>query len=414
MTTANICRRVLDSALPSGAIWSIAPGGELDQFYHGTAANFEALREKAAAVQWFRNAVKTDALADLEIEFGVIPDEALTSAQRRAYLRALMGERCVLPTHLRLQAKLQEAGFNVQVFPFDPTVDPSKIMTAYSGYWLVNGDVYNWQDRDWDVTTCDDATDAGESTCCDDAGTEDIPDRGDTVGSFASMERSPYEYQDPHRYRWPLVFWIAEDMDGNEAFADWAMEWATCGAWTGGGGADLSKSLEWKANGIRSLEVMAAPGWSDAIGPYAEQELDDVITGARTVYVYSMAYDKFGGVKAGLCVCDKDGVWDTAGIVWSASGSAGEELSYSAANGVSAVRLYVGDGTTPVDVGFYARFDNLRFGNPTFIVADISDQWRSKFEKLVLRYKPMRTWAGILVDWTHATPTPGPAEEDDA
>jgi hypothetical protein len=419
MTTANICRRILDSALPDGSIWVVKPNDALDQFYHGTAANFEELREMAAAVQWLRTALQTDELADLEIEFGVIPDENLSSAERRAYLRALMGERCVLPSLANLEAKLRAAGFNVRCYANDPPMEPEPIITATGGYYLVNGDVYNYQERDYDVTCCDTATDDGECTVCDDDGTEDIADRGDTVGSFVGMIRSPYDYEHPTRYRWPFIFWIAEDIAGNEAFVDWRMEYATVTEWTAGGGGDLSKSLAWKTNGIRSLEVMAVAGWSDPIGPYAEQLLDDVITGSRIVTVDAMSYDKFGGTTAGLCICDKDGVWDTAGIVYSASGSAGETLTYTAANGVSGVRLYLADGTTPVDIGWYSRFDNLQIDydgskEAYFLVADIDQKWRAKFEKLVLRYKPVHCWAGVLVNWTTPTPTPGPFEEDDA
>ncbi len=418
MTTSNISRRVLDASLPNGAIWRVKPEGQFDHFYAGTALNFEVQRLKAAAVQWLRNAIKTTALADLEIEFGVIPDTALTDAQRRAYLRALMGERCVLPSWVNLENKLRAAGFDVRVYPNDPPVDPSTIFATYpEAYYLVNGTVLDYQERDYNTTVNADTgaepvEDRG-TTVCADIGTEDIDDRGATVGAFDGMLRYPYEYSHSKRYRWPLIFFIAASRVAGK-FVDWNMEYSTLGAWTVGANANLTKVYAWKTSGIRSLEVMPTAVWVDPIGPYAQQMLETAVPVCHAVKVQAMSS---AGFKAGLVVADKDGMWDFAGIVESAAGSAGEELKYNCANGVSGVRLYV-TGAAPPDVGDYARFDDLlidfSIGPPEFVAASISEQWRQKFEKMVLRFKPLRTWAVPIIEWTPVVPAAGPCDEDDA
>jgi hypothetical protein len=413
-SSSNICRRVFDSSFPDGPIWRIAPDGDFDNFYSATALNFEVMRTKAAAIQWLRNALKTDCLSDLEIEMGIIPDTSFTDAERRAYLRAMMGEKCVLPSYVQLENKLRAAGFDVRVYPNDPTVEPATIIAAHSGYYLVNGDVLDYQERDYIVTFCDDDgtefVDDRGSTFCGDDGTEPLVDRGDTFDEFDGMLRYPYDYKSPTRYRWPYVFWIAAGKTGAETFADWNMEYSTLEEWTAGNDANLDKTYDWKSTGIRSIQVMATVGWSGSIGPYAQQMLGTIITAARTITVRCMAS---AGVRAAMVVCDKDGVWDTAGIVESATSSTGETLTYVAANGISGVRLYVHEGTHVPVVGDVARFDQLQIDNLVFTVASISDKWRAKFEKIVLRYKPMSTWAGVLINWTPATPTPGPMEEDD-
>jgi len=75
--------------------------------------------------------------------------------------------------------------------------------------------------------------------------------------------------------------------------------------------------------------------------------------------------------------------------------------------------LYVTTGTGAPVLGDYARFDELQIDNLGFVAASISEKWHEKFDRLVLRYKPLRTWAGVLVNWTAPAPVAGPADEDD-
>lgn len=417
MGAKNVMRRVLDSALPDGPIWQIAEGEDLDKYYHGLAQNYEDAREEVAAIGDLRNPESTASLADLEIEFGITPDTNFTPTQRRVYLAALKGERCVLPSWVNLQRKLRAAGFDVYVFPNDPPLDPAVVLSDYSGYYLVNGDVLDHQERDYDETVCDDdgtepIADRG-TTVCDDDGTELIADRGATIGSFVGMLRYPYEYKSPTRYRWPMIFWIAATKRGGETFLDWNMEWQSLGAWTAGGDTYVHKTLEWKKTGVRSLEVMAPPVWVDPIGPYAEQMRIPIPT-SRDILVRVCSSP---GVKAALCVCDKDGIWDVAGIVESSAGAFDELLNYSAANGVSGVRLYL-TGAAPPVVGDWARFDDLKIWSNLikevhFTKASLPATLRQRFEKLVYRYKPVRTWAGVLINWTTSPGVPGPFVEDD-
>jgi uncharacterized protein YmfQ (DUF2313 family) len=395
MTT--IARRIIDSALPEGPIWEVQPGGQLDAVLDALATNFEDTRTKAAAVESVRDPEKTTSLSDLEIDFGVLPDTSISAAARRTYLAAIKGERGTTCSWEFLENKLRAMGYDVRVYPNDPPLDPEDVIpiAGYNSEWIVNGDVIWSQQKDYDTTCEDESLLTGfHMTCeCDTMTTGfDV-----TCDSYHAMERDRYEYPYPITpARWPFIFWIAKSMTGNERFEDWAMEWYTTTAWTAGANTTLAKSTTYKTGGIRSLRVTAS---ADSVEPYAEQTLATAAVGTRTVTVKVWTTTNR---RAVLEVCDKDGVWDTVGRVESPDSPVAYTLSYSALNGVSAVRLYLVDGfgAFTVVTGDSAWFDDLRCEGLTIEVAEIPDEQRLNFRKAVLRYKPMRTWCGMLVDWT--------------
>ena len=177
----TVMRRALDAMLPEGTAWKIAPGQDLDKYLDGFCDDLEISREALIDVSNVRNPNKTTELADLEIDFGVIPDDSVSEASRRQYLTAAKGSRGFIPSWERLENKLREAGYDVRVRPNNPPIDPS---TTNYMEMVVNGDSVATQYKDYTATVCDDASDVGETTVCDD--TEDTPveDRGDTVGEF--------------------------------------------------------------------------------------------------------------------------------------------------------------------------------------------------------------------------------------
>ncbi len=394
--TDHVARRALDASLPDGQAWEVEPNGDLDKILDAMATNFEDTRTEAKKVESIRNPQNTDRLSDLEIDFGVVPDTGITTATRRAFLSAIKGERGTTCSWEFLENKLRAMGFDVRVYPNDPPISPEDVIPAagYNSEWIVNGDVIWSQQKNYNCTCEYEAGTSFDMTCeCDPGTTRD--DYTVTADSFMAMSRVKYEYPYPtNPARWPYVFWIAKSMSGNERFDDWNMEWATTSAWTAGDSAALSKTLLKKYNGIRSLVVAAG---ATSTEPYAAQALTTAVDGARTVFVKCWADT---GLKAALEVCDVDGVWDVAGRDTSADGAVCEQLTYNASNGVSAVRLMLIDGAGTVSEGKAAWFDNLRCEGLSVDVAEIPIEQKLNFRKAVLRYKPMRTWCGCLVDYT--------------
>jgi hypothetical protein len=112
-------------------------------------------------------------------------------------------------------------------------------------------------------------------------------------------------------------------------------------------------------------------------------------------------------------VCDKDGVWDVAGIVlgFTTGQPEGYELTYEATNGVSAVRLYAWGALFGADG--QAVFDALTIEGTSFENAQVPESLRLGLRKLILKLKPLETWAALLVDYTHDEPIPLTFEEDE-
>jgi hypothetical protein len=392
-----ISRRIFDSALPEGEIWRTKPGEDLDAIFDGMAENFESTRAKAAEVANTRNPEKTPLLSDLEIDFGVFPDSSLTTAIRRAYLAQVQGQRGTTCSWEFLENKLRAMGFDVRVYPNDPPIDVKTVMesVAYDSELIVNGDVIVSQRKDYDIT-CehDDATEFTATCEHDDATEFEV-----TADSFRGMFRTPYQYPYPiGMTRLPYVFFVAQSIVGNERFEDWNMERATTLAWTAGGDSVLSKDTSAKKDGIRSLCVTASATLLDPIGPYAEQLLSIAAAGSRTVRVTVWATTHR---KAALVVCNKDGEWDEAGIVLSADSPAAEELEYTATNGVSGVRLYL-TSAHPENIteGDSAWFDDLRCEGLVVERALVPEELRLSLRKAILKYKPMRAWGALLVEYT--------------
>jgi len=251
----------------------------------------------------------------------------------------------------------------------------------------VNGNIFGVQRRKYIVTAGDDWSAVNPD---DDGAIDHIA----TAGQYDGMLRVPYVYRlplDPNR--WKYVLWVCGSMTNAEHFADWNMERHGVENWVANGDAVISKTLRHKATGIRSLSVVANATLADPVGPCASQELETPAEGERNVSVTVWAD---AGRKAALAVCDKDGAWDIAGKIESASGAAGEVLTYAASNGVSAVRLYLVDGSGSVSEGDEAAFDNLIMDGVTFTPALIHEAHRLNFRKLILRMKPMCSWAGII------------------
>ncbi len=121
----SFSRDVLDQLLPEGAAWTPATADDYDLLLEGVADNSEAVRLDMDKLRHIRNPKLTPILSDLEKEFAVIPSATATESECRQRLAAWMFRRSGQPTYETLEEKLQEAGFNVHVWPNDPVVDPA-------------------------------------------------------------------------------------------------------------------------------------------------------------------------------------------------------------------------------------------------------------------------------------------------
>jgi len=427
----TLMRRAIDANLPRGSLWRILSDGYLDKYLDAEGDDLELGRVMTQAAEQVRDPIKTQALADLEIDFGVLPDSNISDSARRMYLSAIKGAaQLETGSAAELQERLRFAGFDVYVFKNDPPVDPADYLL--SGYLatcgdaestcgnpearcglgaegdselIVNGDMISEQRISY-TATCGDS----ESTCVD-PDDEDSEDYLTTCGALGGMIRERYYYPLPiNPARFKYVWFIAAARTGYVKFNDWNMEHSGVAHWEENDNAHVTKTFDYKADGIRGLLVQQG-GALVSDGPYVEQLLDTPVEGTFTVTV--TVWD-FGTYPPVLMVCDKDGVWDVAGKITglTAGSSIGYTLTYSATNGVSGVRFYVWGALVGADG--QAVFDKLEITGMDFTLATIPIEQRLAFRKLVIKLKPLNTWCALLVDYTEPDEgEPGAFEEDD-
>lgn len=188
---SDLMRAVIDAALPKGALWRPVPGGDLDNLLNGIAENAEALRVFLDLLGSVRDPAKTAFLADLEKEFGLLPNNDMTDQQRRDTLIPLVYGRNSGGTIDDLQSRIDTAGFTAQVHANDPAIDPSIIA---GGELLVNGELFELQPVYLVV--------AGEVFAGD----------GQTAGELTTSARTKIEYEFPaDPGDWPLIFFVGGD-----------------------------------------------------------------------------------------------------------------------------------------------------------------------------------------------------------
>lgn len=238
MSEPRTMSSVFRALMPEGAVWSPAQDGDLDKLIEAIGDDIEEVRLDLEALATMRDPATTPSISDLEIELGVVPDEGLDEATRRAHLAAVKGQTPGTGSASCLEASLRAAGFDVYVWNNCPALDPAAVIGAT-------------------FEQCDDAVppttqcDSSGATMCGFGGGELIVNGDDQAFAAYVVPENPA--------RWPFVFWIGGSATGWEHFDDWKMEWATTSAWTDGGDAILSKTLTRKNSGIRSLLVQAGP-----------------------------------------------------------------------------------------------------------------------------------------------------------
>lgn len=214
-------RNIINSLMPLGSAWNIAPESDFDKLLNGISDNSEIVRIFLENLRYLRDPLRTTILSDLEKEFGIIPVSGSTEDERRQRLYSTMFQRNELPTYSTLQEKLRLSGFDVYVHANDPAVDPSIFldqsfqMTAgdllpggndaqcgeaeaycgrVGGELLVNGDIFN-QFPNYTIQCDEDDALCGEVEAL--------------CGQYDSIYLEEIEYNVPaDDGYWPLIFFV--------------------------------------------------------------------------------------------------------------------------------------------------------------------------------------------------------------
>jgi len=131
-------REALNALLPEGAAWRPASGGDYDRLLDGAARNKQDVFDGLSALARIRDPYNCpiELLPDLEREFGVSPNNALTEKERRRSLASIRYKSLGLATAQKLQRALDMAGFGYGGYGLivtpnsSPATDPYPIIEA--------------------------------------------------------------------------------------------------------------------------------------------------------------------------------------------------------------------------------------------------------------------------------------------
>jgi hypothetical protein len=139
MSNKVFSRRVIDALFPEGALWLPKEDSDFDLALDAIAENYEYVRLDLADLSTLRSPQKTTILTDLEKEYGIIPGSGGTEQERRDYLSVVKKGIRINGTDDDLQSALRDADFDVYVHENGPVpIDPLTIIE--SSDLLANGD----------------------------------------------------------------------------------------------------------------------------------------------------------------------------------------------------------------------------------------------------------------------------------
>ena len=233
---SNLFRKIINSLLPEGAVWTVAEDSDLDKYLDAQADNYDDIFKTLSDLSKIRDPLLTPLLEELEREYGISLNENLTEQQRRDFLFAFAFASDEGGTREELQERLQEAGFAVQVHANDPAIDPLILIdqvfrmvaggqNAFAGRedafarreggeLIVNGDKFK-EVPDWLSVAGGPNSSAGNASL--------------VAGRFNELIKTKIIYQIPaDPGDWPLIFFIGgdatRDIDGKITAVDTIIE----------------------------------------------------------------------------------------------------------------------------------------------------------------------------------------------
>lgn len=142
MSNMNL-KDVLISMLPQGSLWDLDEDGDLYKTLEGMGDNHTPVYDYTKQLAFIREPSNTPILSDLEKEYGLLLNTALTEQERRDYLHGVVYAPRSTGTWEYLQTQLQAAGFNVQVHVNSPAVDPTLFYGGAGGEMVTNNIFYD-------------------------------------------------------------------------------------------------------------------------------------------------------------------------------------------------------------------------------------------------------------------------------
>ena len=209
---------ILQELFPDSPLFDPAPGEGLDQFLEGMAEGEVTVYEFLRALGWLRDPYRTTILSELEREFGVSPNSALSEEFRRTFLAALKYSKTGNGDADFLQDRLNQAGFDVFVYENSPAIDPACSGIFTNAYLMYAGDTLSQAGEpgalaggfeteilvngDFFTTIVNYLTRAGDTL-------SQAGEPGMTAGNYDDVIKEPYEYVVPDDADfWPCIFFV--------------------------------------------------------------------------------------------------------------------------------------------------------------------------------------------------------------
>ncbi|MCK5603585.1 hypothetical protein KAR91_16995 [Candidatus Pacearchaeota archaeon] len=401
-------KAVFEALLPPGSLWQPAPAAGFDQFLNALGENADDIYERLYDLGSIRDPRKTPILSDLEKEYGVYTNLNLTEAVRRQQLAAIKYAKPGTASDSLLQAILRNAGFDVYVrrnhAPVDPADllqdqylleageidafagEPNAIAGRGGGELLVNGPIVVTS-VDYDAQANGAAMFAGEPSAI--------------AGFFNETTQTPITYEIPaNPDYWPYIFFIAGQQWGH--LNDWNFNYATMGAWVVSQFSDATKNqnASFINSGIRSLSLRWGAAAGVALGGddcNVVQVLDTPISNLVDVsgYFWGDGANAFPVIQYRTTASS---TWNLGDFGTTSTVKQPFSFTTSSAN-LSEIRLLTTRaGTVQPDDQCY--FDDILFEVNDIARAQVPSEREAEFKRLILKYKPLDTWAGLIVDYT--------------
>lgn len=239
MTNSVFMRRSNDALFPKGSLWRPAPDEDLDSLLDGLADGDQKVFDDLGFLANIRSPSRCiiELIPDLEHEFGITTNTALSITDRRNNLALIRYKRKKLATPEKLQKALDKAGFGTGGYGLQvtanasPATDPSAIVDkAYQlvahavsdgtnsvagnslsyagirgGYYLVNGDNYMlsplYPQSGLICARAFDGSDAKSGIQC--------------AGYYSSYTEYANEHVSPPSGYWPLIFFVGGQVSRN-------------------------------------------------------------------------------------------------------------------------------------------------------------------------------------------------------
>jgi len=191
-------KAVFEALLPPGAIWHPKPDGDFDHLLDGMGENAQEIYEYLNALASLRDPRQTTILTDLEKEYGLLTNLALSDTERRDQLAGVKYAKPTTASFDHMQDNLRAAGFaGIIVTPNDPAIDPALI----TGNLIVNGPIYIEQSPGYIMQANGPYAFAGHGLA--------------VAGYFLNIERTAHVYLLPSESEyWRFIFFVGGAASG--------------------------------------------------------------------------------------------------------------------------------------------------------------------------------------------------------